>query len=154
MDETILRKLEQYCAYQERCHSEVRTKLLNLGSRGMDLEEIISQLIATNYLNEERFAFAFVGGKFRIKKWGRVKIRQQLKAKGISEYLINKALKQIDQSEYFGVLVNQMEKKLALLSQEHPSKRKAKLLRFLQAKGYETPLILEAFKDWEASEKG
>lgn len=153
MDMSILKKLEQYCAYQERCHSEVRGKLLELGSRGLALEELIAQLIADDFLNEERFAMAYAGGKFRIKKWGRIKIKQQLKAKGISDYLIQKALKQIDASEYFGTLVSLLNKKMELLSKEHHSKRKPKLIRFLQTKGYETPLILEAWNDWEAEHR-
>lgn len=147
MDETILRKIEKYCVYQDRCHQEVRSKLLELGCRGVELEEIMAHLIAEDFLNEERYALAYTRGKFRIKKWGRVKIRQQLKAKEVTDYLIDRALKQIDASEYFGTLQELMQKKNDTITETNPLKRKEKLIRYLQSKGYEINLILECWQD-------
>ena len=92
-----MQKLKQYCAYQERSHHEVKSRLYDLGVWKKDHDEIIAALIEENYLNEERFAIAFAGGKFRMKQWGRVKIRYELKQRQVSEYCIKKAMKQIDE---------------------------------------------------------
>ena len=98
--EQVYQKLRHYCAYQDRCHSEVKTKAYSLGLRKPDVEELTSKLIEENCLNEERFAKAFAGGKFRIKQWGRVKIRSELKNKQISNYCISAALDEIDDVIY------------------------------------------------------
>ena len=95
-----LQKLKKYCAYQERSHSEVRTKLLSLGVYGDTLEEVILELVQEDYLNEERFARAYARGKHRIKKWGRNKITQGLKMKRVSDYCIKQAMTEIDQELY------------------------------------------------------
>ena len=100
MSDELLKKLAHYCAYQERSHREVKTKLLELGARGLELENIIVELISQNYLNEERFAKAFAGGKFRTKKWGKVKIIQELKKHFLSDYVIKKAIKEISDDDY------------------------------------------------------
>lgn len=92
--------IQRFCAYQERCHSEVRTKLLSHGIYGDFLEELLSQLIEDNFLNEERFAIQYAGGKFRMKKWGKEKIKQALKTKGVSSYSIQEALNSIQEDEY------------------------------------------------------
>ena len=139
--EQALQKLKQYCAYQERCHSEVKEKLYNLGVWKRDHDEIIATLIEENYLNEERFAIAFAGGRFRIKKWGRVKIKYELKQKQVSEYSIKKSLKQIDESEYLGVLTKLAEEKYIALKGEQYLVRKKKTMDYLLQKGYETELV-------------
>ncbi|MBK8342084.1 MAG: RecX family transcriptional regulator [Bacteroidetes bacterium] len=100
MNDAALNKLRHYCAYQERCHEEVRTKLLSLKIYGEGLEAIINKLIEDDFLNEERFAKAYAGGKFRMKKWGRGKIVQGLKLRKISDYCIKKAMLEIDESDY------------------------------------------------------
>ena len=98
--EQAYQKLKHYCAYQDRCHSEVKNKAYSFGLRKPDVEELTSKLIEENCLNEERFAKAFAGGKFRIKKWGRIKIRSELKNKQISNYCISAALDEIDDLIY------------------------------------------------------
>src|SRR5687768_18400928 len=98
--EQALQKLKHYCTYQERSHYEVKQKLYELGVRSFDHDEIIASLIDEDYLNEERFAIQFAGGKFRMKQWGRVKIIHTLKQKQVSTYCINKALKEIDAEDY------------------------------------------------------
>jgi len=98
--EQALQKLKHYCGYQERCHSEVREKLYQLGVWKKDHDEITAALIEQGYLNEERFAIAFAGGRFRQKEWGRIKIKYELKQKQVSDYSIKKALKQINEEEY------------------------------------------------------
>lgn len=110
--EQALQKLKHYCGYQERCHSEVRQKLWDLGVRSAEHDEIISALIEEDYLNEERFAKQFAGGKFRMNDWGRKKIYYGLKEKGISDYLIKKGLKEIDDEVYNKTLHELTEKKV------------------------------------------
>ena len=142
--EQALQKLKQYCAYQERCHSEVKEKLYNLGVWKKDHDEIIAALIEENYLNEERFAIAYAGGKWRIKQWGRVKIKYELKQKQVSEYSIKKALKQIDEEEYNAVLQRLTCEKYAALKNEQYLVRKKKTMDYLVAKGFETELVRAA----------
>src|SRR6185295_6820819 len=95
-----LQKARHYCAYQERCHSEVKEKLYGFGLRKNDVEEALSRLIEDNYLNEERFAIQFAGGRFRLKHWGKVRIRYELKQKQVGEYCIKKALAAIREDDY------------------------------------------------------
>lgn len=98
--EQAVKKLQHYCAYQDRCHYEVRSKLLDLGVYGDTLEEVIADLVKDNFLNEERFARSYARGKFRMKKWGKQKITSNLKMKKISAYCIRKAMTEIDEVEY------------------------------------------------------
>ena len=139
--EQALQKLKHYCAYQERSHAEVKEKLNGLGVWRKDQDEIIATLIEENYLNEERFAIAFAGGRFRIKHWGRVKIKYELKQKQVSEYCIKKALKQIEEEEYLRVLTKLANEKYLSLKGEQYLVRKKKLTDYLLAKGYEPALI-------------
>lgn len=139
--EQALQKLRQYCAYQERSHSEVQTKLYELGVKKTEHDEIISTLIEEDYLNEERFAMQYVGGKFRMKDWGRKKIYYALKEKKVSDYSIKKALKQIDEEAYAEVLRELAEKKYASLKEEQWLVRKRKTIDFLLQKGYEPDLV-------------
>ena len=124
--EEALAKMQRYCAYQDRCHKEVRNKLLEMKVYGDWLEEIIVELIEDNFLNEERFACSFARGKFRIKQWGRSRIRQELKQRNISAYCIRKAMEEIDEQEYLNTLKTVMQKKSASLKEENPFKRKNK----------------------------
>ncbi len=116
--EEALQKAKHYCAYQERCHSEVKEKLYSFGLYKEDVNELLSQLISDNYLNEERFAIQYAGGKFRIKQWGKVKIKFSLKQKQVSEYCIKKALAAIDENEYNRTLAKLFEQKLKILKAE------------------------------------
>lgn len=139
--EQALQKLKHYCAYQERCHSEVKEKLYNLGVWKKEHDEIISTLIEENYLNEERFAIAYAGGKWRVKQWGRVKIKYELKQKQVSEYCIKKALQQISQEEYLAVLKKLADEKYASLKAEQYLVRKKKTMDYLLNKGFEMDLV-------------
>lgn len=137
-------KIKHYCAYQERCHSEVKEKLYNYGLRTSEVEEIISKLIDEDYLNEERFAIQFAGGRFRLKKWGRVKIRYELKQKRVSDYCIKKAMKEIDEDDYLKTLQQLFEQKSRdLRSEKNIFIKKRKLQDYLQQKGYEHDYIRE-----------
>lgn len=141
-------KIKQFCAYQERCHSEVTDKLYGYGLYKDDVNEIISKLIEDNYLNEERFAIHFAGGKFRIKQWGRVKIKYELKQKQVSEYCIKKALENINSKDYIKTLEKLAELKLKTLkSEKNIFIKKRKLQDHLRMKGFETDLIRDIIDD-------
>ncbi len=151
MNAEVLAKLRNYCSYQERCHQEVRTKLLELGERGDELEEIIIALIQENFLNEERFAFAYARGKFSILKWGKVKIKQGLMAKHITTKIIDKALAQIDYDDYNNCLLKLLTIKWEQLYKERSKPtRKQKALSYMQQKGYEYNLILPLLQQLES----
>ena len=147
MDLTALAKLQRYCAYQERCHQEVRSKLLKLKIYGTDLEDIVAELIATGFLNEGRFAEAYVRGKFRNNHWGKVKIRRALGFKGVSAFDIDRALNLLDEQEYRDKLAHLLQKKSASLGDEDSWTKRQKLLRFASQKGYETAEIQDVLCD-------
>jgi regulatory protein len=134
-------KAASYCAYQERCRQEVREKLYHYELPDNEVEEIIEKLEGEKFLNEDRYAVAFAGGKFRLKKWGRIRIRQELKAKGIGEAHIRKALQGIDADEYTDTLNALLEKKKNAERLGNTMEDKQKLLRFALSKGYEQDLI-------------
>lgn len=145
--EQALQKLKHYCAYQERCHAEVKEKLYSLGVWANDRDQIITTLIEENYLNEERFAIAFAGGKFRVKQWGRVKIKYELKQKQVSEYCIKKALQQIEEGDYYKTLNKLATDKYASLKKEQYMVRKKKTMDYLLRQGFETGLVTEMMKE-------
>ena len=134
-------KAESYCAYQERSQFEMRNKLYEWGLHEKDVEEIITELIVQNFLNEERFALAYTLGKFRIKAWGRIKIRQGLKLKRVPDKLIAKSLKIIDEKDYIEKLRQLLEKKSGTIREKEPFKLRYKLMRYAASKGYEQELI-------------
>lgn len=136
-----LRKAALFCAYQERTQQEVRDRLKEWGVWGDDAEEVIAELIGQNYLNEERFAKAFAGGKFRVKSWGRRKIKQQLQQRGITGYNLDQALKEIAPDDYRATLTDLLDKKRRTLRDENPLIVKQKLVRYAMSKGYEPDLI-------------
>lgn len=142
-----LEKAKSYCAYQERCHKEVSDKLKSWKLNVDEIDYIISHLLEENYLNEERFAIAFAGGKFRIKRWGRKKIIQKLKEKGISEYCIKKGLEEIIELEYISNLHDITEKKYNSIKDENAFTKKNKTAAFLYNKGYESNLVWEHLND-------
>ena len=144
--EQALQKLRQYCGYQERSHYEVQQKLWDLGVKRDEHDEILSTLIEENYLNEERFAVQFAGGKFRMKDWGRKKIYYALKEKKVSEYSIKKAMKEIDEDDYLKTLHTLAEKKYASLRGEQYLVRRKKTMDYLLQKGFEAELVSSAVK--------
>lgn len=143
-----LERMRKYCAYQERSQQEVRYKLLETGQRGIALENIIVSLIEENFLNEERFALAYARGKFRMKGWGRNKIMQALKLKGVAAYCINKAMKEIEAGEYEKTLLLELKKKSALIKGGTNQARQQKLSAHLIRKGYEPEMVWEAVKNF------
>jgi regulatory protein len=144
---TALMKAEHYCAYQERAQQEIRNKLYEWGLWSADVEEIISELITTNFLNEERFALAYVSGKFNIKKWGKIKIKQGLKLRKVPDKMIVKALNSIDYDDYLQTVLQAAEKKLRTITEKDPFKKRYKLTSYLMGKGFESDVISSVLKD-------
>ena len=138
-----LRKIASYCAYQERTQQEVRKRLDKWDIYGDDAEELIAELITQGYLSEERFAASFAGGKFRVMGWGKRKITQELKQRGITGYNLNKALANITPDDYKAKLAELLDKKRGLIRDDNPLIVKQKLARYALSKGYESNLIWE-----------
>ncbi len=141
-----LKKLQRYCAYQDRCHKEVRTKLLDLGIYGDDLEEIIAELIAENFLNELRFAKSYARGKFRMKRWGKNRIKQELKLRKLSAYCIKKALLEIEEEDYLSTINDLIEKKIKDYKEPNEYKLKNKIALYLINKGYESSIAWQQIR--------
>ncbi|MDJ0644579.1 MAG: regulatory protein RecX [Flavobacteriaceae bacterium] len=139
--EEARKKLEYYCSYQERCHKEIDKKLNEMNMIASAREVIIIHLIENGFLNEERYAKAFVGGKFRIKKWGKQRLTRELKMKGISDYNIRSALKDIDDLQYEDVFNLLAKKKFAELSDTNKYKKRKKLADYLLYRGWESDLV-------------
>ena len=140
-------KLMQFCAYRDRSQKEVEEKLKEMRMIPMACEEIIIKLMQEDFLNEERFARSFVRGKFRIKKWGRNKIKQELKLREISAPLIKIAFTEINEAEYLKTLEELAEKKLRLLKEPNAFKKKKKLSDHLIQKGNEPALVFECVNE-------
>ena len=140
--EKALEKAKHYCAFQERCHREVREKLYSINLKKHEVETLLTQLIEEGYLNEERFAVAFAGGKFRIKQWGKVKIGFELKQRQVSDYCIRNALNTINNADYNKTFIALANKKLqSLATEKNVFRKKRKVQDYLLQKGYEHRLI-------------
>ena len=142
------KKLEYYCAYQERCHQEVRQKLVTMHMIPEAIDIIIVHLLQHNFLNEERFAKTFVSGKFRIKAWGRRRLTYELKKKDIGKVNINQALAEIDIEEYIEVFNGLAEKKANSITESNKHKKKQKLIDYLLYRGWETHLVYEKAREF------
>jgi len=146
-------KMEAYCAYQDRCHKEVEEKL-----RAYDLipearEMILLHLLEEGFLNEERFARSFARGKFRIKKWGRIRIERELKLREISTYNIKQGLSEIDPEDYQQTLFELAEKKFDQTPEKHPLKKRKKVADFLLRRGFESQKVYAILLDLEKKKK-
>ncbi|WP_018613050.1 regulatory protein RecX [Segetibacter koreensis] len=149
--EQALQKIKHYCSYQERCHREVKDKLYSFGLRKNEVEELVSQLIENNYLNEERFAIQFAGGKFRMKQWGRKKIQYELQQKGVNSFIIKIALKELEEKKYLETLQKLAAAKWKALQDENKLVRQSKTNAYLLQKGYEQGVISDVLKNLTAS---
>ena len=137
-------KAQLSCAYQERCQQEMRDKLYDWGLHSDAVENTIAALITDNFLNEERFAKAYAGGKFRIKKWGKIKIRIELKKRKISEYCIKKAMQEISDKEYISTIKQLIAKKSKEIKGGKPQVRNYKIAQYIMSKGFEGDLVWNA----------
>jgi regulatory protein len=134
-------KIQRYCAYQERSHKEVRARLFDYGLDRNDVEELIAHLITSNFLNEERYAKAFAGGKFRMKKWGRLKIIHALETQGLTPNCINSGLKEIDGDDYEKVIHDFLVRKNDEVNEENIYAQRDKISKAAILKGYEPELV-------------
>ena len=143
------KKLEHYCAYQDRCHEEVIQKLRSMKMDQDEIDQIIVQLIADNFLNEERFACSFARGKHRIKHWGKIRIVNELKFRKISATLIKIALKEIDDSDYLDMFDALADKHWQTITERNTMKKRKKFCDYFLRKGWETELIYQKVKELE-----
>ena len=141
------KKLEYYCAYQERCHKDVIAKLKTLGMIPSVIDKIISELIKANYLNETRFTQSFVRGKFRIKKWGKNRILQELKVRDISSFNIKLGMKEISDDNYQKTFYELFEKRRREVKQLTKTEQKKKILSYMSYRGWENSKIYDALRD-------
>ena len=139
--EEAKRKLENFCVYQERCHKEIRQKLLDMHMIPEAIDLIVVHLIEHNFLNEERFAKTFVRGKFNIKKWGKRRLTLELKKKDIAKSNINQAINEINNNDYYKTLDDLAKKRLASITEKNKLKRKKKLADYLLYRGWEPYLV-------------
>jgi regulatory protein len=139
-------KIYRYCAYQERSHGEVRDKLYTYGLYKDEVEEILSQLITDGFLNEERFAKAFAGGKFRLMKWGRIKIVHELEARGLTANCIKAGLREIPDDDYLTTLSELLQRKSEQSEEKDLFIKRDKVARFAIQKGFEPELVWRVLK--------
>lgn len=142
------KKLENYCAYQERCHKEVRDKLRDMKMIPEAIDKIMVHLIEHNYLNEERFAKAFVRGKFNIKKWGKTRLVRELKFREISKFSIDSALKEINEEDYLKTLDALVLKRIAQVKETNAYKKKRKVADYLLYRGWESHLVYQKLNEY------
>ena len=147
------KKLENYCAYQDRCHEEVIQKLRSMKMDSDEIDAIIVHLIASNFLNESRFACSFARGKHRIKHWGKIRIVNELKFRKISQYNINLALKEITTEEYEATFHNLAEQNWESIRESNPLKKRKKFCDYLLRKGFESNLVYEKVKELEIAKQ-
>jgi regulatory protein len=144
--DAALKKAESYCAYQERSQQEVRDKIYSWGLHRNDVENIITHLISSGFIKEERFATAFAGGKFRMKKWGRNKIRIALREKKVSEPLIKKALSEISDNDYYKTLRELISSKEKKIVEKNPLKKNYRIASYMISRGFEPELVWDILK--------
>jgi regulatory protein len=140
-------RIYRYCAYQERCHQEVKSKLYELGLRTSEVDELMVHLIEEGFLNEERFAKAYAGGKFRMNHWGKIKIVQGLEQRGISAYCIKAGLKEIEPADYRKTLLKILSEKAKQLNEKNRFVKRNKVAQHAIQKGFEPDLVWGVVKD-------
>ncbi len=144
-------KIQRYCAYRERCHQEVEEKLYSFGLRRGEVDALVAELISDNFLNEERFAEAFAGGKFRQKRWGRNKIVQHLQQKRVSAYSIKKGLAEIEEEDYRNTMLYVLEKRWELMDESDLFVKKDKVAKYMIRRGFEPELVWKMLKEQKGS---
>jgi regulatory protein len=145
--EQAKQKALRYCAYQERSHQEVKNKLYEMGLYSSEVDELLTYLITEGFLNEERFAKAFTGGKFRIKKWGRIKIIHALESRGLTKNCIRIGIKEIEEEDYYQTLTELLKSKIAELDESNIFVLRDKASKFAILKGYEPDLVWKVLKE-------
>lgn len=139
-------KIRHFCNYQERCQQEVKEKLYSYSLNTEDVNEVLAYAILEGLVNEERYAILFAGSKFRQKKWGRLRIKRELKQKQISDYILKKAMQEIDDDQYIENLKTIAEKYYHTLKDKFNYIKLQKVTKHLVSKGYEMDLIQDYIK--------
>ena len=153
VDEALTR-MQSYCAYRDRCHMEVENKLREMRMIPQACEVIITKLIEDNFLNETRFAQSFTRGKFRIKHWGKTRIIRELKQRQIGDYIIKKALKEINENDYVETFHQLADKRLKQLEKDTDyHKKRRRFISYLQYRGWESNLIFEKWHDYNRNKE-
>lgn len=132
----------QWCSQQEKCKADLRQKLFRWEITSEGAEKILQQLEADNFINEERFARAFAKDKIRLNKWGKYKVRYQLKMKEIPEAYITNALSEIDEEEYLDLIRKEILEKNRKTKAATDWERKGKIMQFAQSRGYEADIVM------------
>lgn len=140
-------KIQIYCSYQERCHKEVYIKLKEFAICETQINEILTNLITKNYLNESRFSKLFTRSKFNIKSWGKIKIKNELRKRNISSQNIKIALEEINDLLYKKKLDDIFDKKLSSLSGFQKEVKKQKMFQYLNYRGWESSLVYEKINE-------
>ena len=148
-----LKKLATYCAYQERCHFEVMSKLEELQVNEEDAKKVFQTLLDQDFVNEKRFVESFVRGRFGLKRWGRVRIRQELKMRDISDQLIREGLDLLEPEAYHDTLIYLAERKWKLTKETNLYKKKSKVVRFLIFRGFESEMVWEVVRELSNKEE-
>ena len=148
-----IQKIEYFCAYKERCHEEVISKLWTMKLDSDEIDQIMVHLIAENFLNEERYACSFAKGKHRIKHWGKIRITNELKHKKISQTLINTALKEITPEEYLETFHTLAEKHWESIRETNTLKKRKKFCDYILRRGFESNLVYDKVKELESSDQ-
>ena len=146
-----IQKIEYFCAYQERCHEEVVAKLQTMKMDSNEIDQIMVHLIASNFLNEERFASSFARGKHRIKHWGKIRITNELKFRNISQNLINTALKEITPEEYLETFHALAERHWESIRETNTLKKRKKFCDYMLRRGFESNLVYDKVNELEIS---
>ena len=147
--EEATRRMERYCAYQERCHQEVRKKLREMRMIPVAIDQIIVHLLEHDFLNEQRFAEIFARSKFNQKSWGRLRIKAELKQRDISEYNTKLALRQLEESAYQDRFTHLAQKRWQQLRAETPATKRKKFVNYLQYRGWESQLIFDKLAEFD-----
>lgn len=146
-----LKKIENFCAYQERCHNEVISKLRGMKMDSDEIDQIIVHLIKENFINEERFACSFARGKHRIKHWGKIRIVNELKFRSISQTIINIALKEIIPEEYLSTFHSLAERQWESIREKNALHKRKKFCDYMLRRGFESNLVYDKVKELETS---
>jgi regulatory protein len=142
-NQEVKQKIERFCAYQERCHQEVIQKMRSMAIDSIIIDEVVVHLIQNNFLNEQRFACSFARGKHRIKYWGNIRIINELKARNVSQNIINIALKEITSEEYYFTFHTMSDRHWENIHEKNVLKKRKKFCDFMLRKGYESNLIYD-----------
>lgn len=142
----VKKKILRYCTYQERSHYEVKNKLYGYGLFSSEVNELVSYLITEGFLSEERFARAFAGGKFRMKKWGRIKIVRELERHNLTANCIRLGLKEIEDGDYQQTLSAIIQRKAEQSADANLFIKRDKIARYTIQKGFEPELVWAEIK--------